>query len=137
MLVAIRCAPWSKKCGGPDSDDGLVYEFRAWFDLAAGYPPAVIHREYFHSGGAFRVGPALPEFEDLIGRSVVETDPGKLGDLGKRLDGLVYEEALNVFLCCPQALVAVNRHVDFTGHAATLELAETEVGEGHWSRQNG
>ncbi|MBA3793603.1 MAG: ABC transporter substrate-binding protein, partial [Rubrobacter sp.] len=52
-------------------------------------------------------------------------------------DRLVYDEALNVFLCCPQALVAVNNHVDFTGHAATLELAETEVGEGHWSRQNG
>jgi peptide/nickel transport system substrate-binding protein len=109
----------------------------AWFDLAAGYPPAVIHREYFHSGGAFRVGPVLPEFEDLMGRSVVETDPAKLGDLGKELDRLVYDEALNVFLCCPQALVAVNKHVDFTGHAATLELAETEVGEDHWSRRNG
>jgi len=35
------------------------------------------------------------------------------------------------------ALVAVNKHVDFTGHAATLELAETEVGEGYWSRRNG
>ncbi|MCA1729988.1 MAG: ABC transporter substrate-binding protein, partial [Actinobacteria bacterium] len=34
--------------------DVLVH---AWFDLAAGYPPAVIHREYFHSGGAFRAGP--------------------------------------------------------------------------------
>ena len=100
----------------------------AWFDLAAGYPPAVIHREYFHSGGAFRAGPVLPEFEDLMGRSVVETDPKKLGDLGKELDKLVYDEALNVFLCCPQALVAVNKHVDSTGHAATLELAETQVG---------
>jgi hypothetical protein len=35
------------------------------------------------------------------------------------------------------ALVAVNKHVDFAGHAATLELAETEAGEGHWSRRNG
>ena len=114
--------------------DVLVH---AWFDLAAGYPPAVIHREYFHSAGAFRVGPALPEFEDLMARSVVETDPKRLGDLGKQLDKLVYDEALNVFLCCPQALVAVNKHVDFTGHAATLELAETEVDENHWSRRNG
>jgi peptide/nickel transport system substrate-binding protein len=48
---------------------------RAWFDLAAGYPPAVIHREYLHSGGAFRVGPVLPEFEDPMDLSVVETDP--------------------------------------------------------------
>jgi peptide/nickel transport system substrate-binding protein len=131
-LVAAQRALVEKNL--PVPFDVLVH---AWFDLAAGYPPAVIHREYFHSGGAFRVGPVLPEFEDLMGRSVVETDPTKLGELGKRLDKLVHDEALNVFLCCPQALVAVNKHVDFTGHAATLELAETEVGEGHWSRQNG
>ena len=112
--------------------DVLVH---AWFDLAAGYPPAVIHREYFHSGGAFRAGPPLPKFEDLMGRSVVETDMEKLGELGKEIDRLVYDEALNVFLCCPQALVAVNNHVNFTGHAATLELAETEVDEQHWSRR--
>lgn len=114
--------------------DVLVH---AWFDLAAGYPPAVIHREYFHSGGAFRAGPVLPPFEELMARSVVETDPKELGEIGKQLDRLVHDEALNVFLCCPQALVAVNRHVEFTGHAATLELAETEVGEGHWSRRDG
>ncbi len=114
--------------------DVLVH---AWFDLAAGYPPAVIHREYFHSGGAFRAGPVVPEFEELMARSVVETDAKGLGDLGKQIDRLVYEQALNVFLCCPQALVAVNEHVAFTGHAATLELAETEVSEGHWSRRNG
>ncbi len=112
--------------------DVLVH---AWFDLAAGYPPAVIHREYYYSGGAFRAGPPVPEFEDLMGRSVVETDAQKLGELGKEIDKLVYDEALSVFLCCPQALVAVNNHVSFTGHAATLELAETEVGEGHWSRR--
>jgi peptide/nickel transport system substrate-binding protein len=97
----------------------------------------VIHREYFHSDGAFRVGPVLPEFEVLMGRSVVETDPTKLGDLGKELDKLVYDEILNVFQCCPQALVAVNKHEDFTGHTATLELAETQVGGGHWSYRNG
>ncbi|MBA2442647.1 MAG: ABC transporter substrate-binding protein [Rubrobacter sp.] len=108
----------------------------AWFDLAAGYPPAVIHREYFHSAGAFRAGPPLEEFEELMGRSVVETDGQKLGELGKQIDRLVHDEALNVFLCCPMALVAVNNEVKFTGHAATLELAETEVGEGHWSRRN-
>ena len=131
-LVAAQRALVEKNL--PVPFDVLVH---AWFDLAAGYPPAVIHREYFHSGGAFRVGPVLTEFEDLMGRSVVETDPKELGEIGKELDRLVYDEALNVFLCCPQALVAVNKHVDFTGHAATLELAETEVGEGHWSRRNG
>ena len=112
--------------------DVLVH---AWFDLAAGYPPAVIHREYFHSLGAFRAGPPLPEFEELMGRSVVETDAGRLGELGKQIDKIVYDEALSVFLCCPMALVAVNKHVKFTGHAATLELAETEVTEEHWSRR--
>jgi peptide/nickel transport system substrate-binding protein len=50
---------------------------------------------------------------------------------------LVYDEALSVFLVAPQALYAVNRHVNFVGHAATFELAETEVGEEHWSRRNG
>jgi peptide/nickel transport system substrate-binding protein len=114
--------------------DVLVH---AWFDLAAGYPPAVIHREYYHSLGAFRAGPPVPEFEDLFGRSIVETDLEKLVEIGKQIDQLVYDEALSVFLCCPMALVAVNKHVKFTGHAATLELAETEVDEEHWSRQNG
>ena len=112
--------------------DVLVH---AWFDLAAGYPPAVIHREYFHSLGAFRAGPPLPEFEDLMARSVVETDAEKLTELGKQIDRLVYDQALSIFLCCPMALVAVNRHVEFTGHAATLELAETEVTQDHWSRR--
>ena len=65
--------------------DVLVH---AWFDLAAGYPPAVIHREYFHSLGAFRAGPPVPEFEELMARSVVETDAGKLTELGKQIDRL-------------------------------------------------
>jgi hypothetical protein len=30
-----------------------------------------------------------------------------------------------------------HKHVNSTGHAATLELAETEVDENHWSRRNG
>lgn len=131
-LAAAQKALVEKKL--PLPFDVLVH---AWFDLAAGYPPAVIHREYFHSLGAFRAGPPVPEFEDLMARSVTELDAERLGGLGRQIDRLVYDEALNVFLCCPQALVAVNKHVSFTGHAATLELAETEVGEEHWSRRNG
>jgi hypothetical protein len=42
-----------------------------------------------------------------------------------------------VFLVAAQALYAVNRHVNFVGHAATFELAETEVSEDHWSLRNG
>jgi peptide/nickel transport system substrate-binding protein len=67
-----------------------------------------------------------------MARSVVETDAQKITELGKQIDRLVYDEdALSVFLCCPMALAAVNRYVKFTGHAATLELAETEVTEEH------
>ena len=36
-----------------------------------------------------------------------------------------------------RALVAVNKHDEFTGQAATLELAEPEITEEHWSRRNG
>nr|WP_269479216.1 ABC transporter substrate-binding protein [Rubrobacter xylanophilus] len=110
--------------------DVLVH---AWFDLAAGYPPAVIHREYFHSLGAFRAGPPVPQFEELFARSLAQTDARRLGALAREIDRLVYDEALSVFLCCPQALVAANRHVSFTGHAATFELAETGVSGEHWS----
>jgi peptide/nickel transport system substrate-binding protein len=77
----------------------------------------------------------VPEFEELMARSVVETDAEKFGGLGKQIDRLVYDEALSVFLCCPMALVAVNGYVKFTEHAATLEPAETEVTEEHWSRK--
>ena len=70
-----------------------------------------------------------------MARSVVETDAEKLTELAKQIDKLVYDESLSIFLCCPMALVAVNRHVKFTGHAATLELAETELTEEHWSRR--
>lgn len=129
-LAAAQKALVEKKI--PQHFDVLAH---AWFDLAAGYPPAVIHREYYHSGGAFRLGPTIDEFEDLMGRSVVETNAEKLGDLGRDIDRLTRREALSIFLCCPMALVAVNRHVNFTGHAATLELAETSVGEEHWSRK--
>lgn len=129
-LAAAQKALVEKKI--PQNFDILAH---AWFDLAAGYPPAVIHREYYHSGGAFRLGPPIPEFESLMGRSVIETDANKLGDLGRDIDRLTHREALSIFLCCPMALVAVNNHVNFTGHAATLELCETSVDGDHWSRK--
>lgn len=31
------------------------------------------------------------------------------------------------FLCAPQALYAVNEHVNFVGHATTFEVFETEL----------
>ena len=112
--------------------DVLVH---AWFDLSADAPPAVLHREFFHSTGAFRAGPPIAELEQLLARFAVTTDQGALGQLATDIDRFVYDQALGVFLCAPQALYAVNRQVAFDGYAATFELAETEVAPQHWSRR--
>jgi len=112
--------------------DVLVH---AWFDLSADAPPAVLHREFFHSTGAFRAGPPIAELEQLLARFAVTTDPVLSGQLAIDIDRFVYDQALGVFLCAPQALYAVNRHVAFDGYAATFELAETEVTPQHWSRR--
>ncbi len=114
--------------------DVLVH---AWFDLTADAPAAFMHSWFYHSGGAFRAGPPIPEFEQLMERYVREIDPEKLNQLDAEMDRLAYDEALSVFLCAPQALYAVNEHVNFVGHATTFEVAETEVTEDHWSRRNG
>ena len=107
-----------------------------WFDLLADAPPAVMHREFFHSTGAFRTGPPVPEFEDLLGKFATSTDGNRLADYATDIDRLVYKEALAVFLCAPQALYAVNKNVEgFEGYAATFELAETWVNAQHWSRR--
>ena len=113
--------------------DVLVH---AWFDLTADAPAAFMHSWFYHSGGAFRAGPPIPEFEDLMGQYLRAIDPEKLNQLDAALDQLAYDEALSVFLCAPQALYAVNEHVNFVGHATTFEVAETEVTEDHWSRRN-
>ncbi|MDX6381577.1 MAG: peptide/nickel transport system substrate-binding protein [Rubrobacteraceae bacterium] len=113
--------------------DVLVH---AWFDLTSDAPAAFLHSWFYYSMGAFRAGPPIPEFEELMERYVVQTDPQKLNELDAEMDQLAYEEALSIFLCAPQALYAVNRHVNFVGHATTFEVAETEVGDEHWSRGN-
>jgi len=112
--------------------DVLVH---AWFDLSADAPPAVLHREFFHSTGAFRAGPPIGELEQLLARFAVTTDPVALGRLTTDIDRFVYDQALSIFLCAPQALYAVNRQVAFDGYAATFELAEAEVAPQHWSRR--
>jgi ABC-type transport system substrate-binding protein len=112
--------------------DVLVH---AWFDLSADAPPAVLHREFFHSTGAFRAGPPVAELEELLGRFAVTTDPDVLGELTSDIDRFVHDQALGVFLCAPQALYAVNRQVAFDGYAATFELAETQASQQHWSRR--
>jgi peptide/nickel transport system substrate-binding protein len=105
-----------------------------WFDLSSEAPPAVIHREFFGVDGAFRAGPVLPMFDALFSEMARELDPAKLVQVAERIDRYVFDEALAIFLCAPQALYAVNKHVHFGPYRTTFELADTEVGEEHWSR---
>jgi peptide/nickel transport system substrate-binding protein len=85
--------------------------------------------------GAFRAGPPIPEFDQILDRYVRQTDGAELNALDEQMDRLAHAQALSLFLCAPQALYAVNKHVSFVGHATTFEVAETEVSEGHWSRR--
>ncbi len=107
-----------------------------WFDLSSEAPPAAIHREFFGSDGAFRAGPELPEFDRAYSEMAVQLDGQKLVKIAERIDSYVLEEALALFLCAPQALYAVNKHVRFSPYRTTFELAETQVDEQHWSRRN-
>ena len=109
----------------------------AWIDLSAEAPPAFMHGYLYGEGGAFRTGPPVAKFDELLGRFVREIDAEKQTELSAEIDRFVYDEALSLFLVFPQALYAVNRNVNFVAHATTLELAETEVTEEHWSRRNG
>jgi ABC-type transport system substrate-binding protein len=111
--------------------DVLVF---AWLDLSADAPPAFVHSQFFSATGAFRAGPPIPEFDDLMARFAAATDQPTVNARTTDLDRFVYDQALSVFLCAPQALYAVNRHVAFDGYAATFELADTEVAADHWSR---
>ena len=116
----------------PQPFDVLVF---SWFDLSADAPASFMHSQLYHSLGAFRAGPPIDRFERLMAQYVRQTDARNLNALDEEMDRLAYDQALSIFLCAPQALYAVNRHVRFVGHAATFELAETEVDEEHWSRR--
>ncbi len=106
-----------------------------WFDLSSEAPPAAVHREFFGSDGAFRVGPEIPEFNRLYSEMAAQIDGAKLVKVAEQIDRYVFDEALALFLCAPQALYAVNKHVSFGPYRTTFELAETEVDEQHWSRK--
>lgn len=112
--------------------DMLIF---GWFDLSSEAPPAAVHREFFGSDGAFRAGPELPEFNRLYAEMAAHLDGQKLVKVAEQIDRYVFDEALALFLCAPQALYAVNKHVNFGPYRTTFELAETEVDEQHWSRR--
>ncbi len=118
----------------PQPWDLLVH---AWFDLSSEAPPAAVHREFFGTDGAFRVGPPDEGFDALYDEMKVQLDGGALVEVAERIDAYCQDQALAVFLCAPQALYAVNNHVSFGPYKTTFEIAEVTVGEGHWSRQPG
>ncbi len=104
-----------------------------WFDISSEATPAMIHREFFGSDGAFRVGPALADFDRLYSDMARQTEPAQLIAKAEAIDRHTKEEALALFLCTPQSLTAVNNHVRFTPYATTFELAEAEALPEHWS----
>jgi len=97
--------------------------------------PAFFHREFFGKSGALRAGPELPQFNQLFQKMSAEVDKRKRMEIAKEIDRYVFKEALALFLCVPQSLYGVNRHVEFQPYRTTLELAETEVTKEHWSRR--
>ena len=50
--------------------DVLVH---AWLDLSSDAPPAFMHSQFFSGAGAFRAGPPIPEFDELLGRFAAAT----------------------------------------------------------------
>lgn len=109
----------------------------AWFDLSSEAPPAAVHREFFGRDGAFRAGPVDPGFDELFAEMAVQLDGERLVEVAERIDRYSYDNALALFLCAPQALYAVNNHVEFGPYRTTFEIAEVTVDEGHWSRRPG
>lgn len=113
----------------PDWDILLMGTF-AFFSEAT---PAFIHRDLLGYDGALRVGPELPRFNQLFTEMAAQTDHHQLLMKAKEIDRYVYDEALALFLCAPQALYAVNKNVHFQPYRTTFELAETWVDDRHWS----
>lgn len=123
----------------PQEWDVLLH---AWSDARSSgqttdAPPLELHRGFVGESGEFRAGPVVPEFEELYAKLVSQTRKPLLARTSYRIDKLVYEEALALFLCAPRALYAVNKHVDFRPYRTTFELAECRVSPEHWSRRSG
>lgn len=111
--------------------DVFIY---GWSGQTSDAPPLESHYQFAGRRGAWRAGPWSPDFEKLYDDFSAQTSPSKQAALASEIDKLIYDEALALFLCSPQALYAVNKEVDFTPYATTFELAECEVSDKHWSR---
>ncbi|MFZ0090495.1 MAG: ABC transporter substrate-binding protein [Solirubrobacteraceae bacterium] len=108
-----------------------------WFDLSSDNPIAFVHREFFGHDGGFRAGPPDPEFDRMFAELAQTIDSDRSRALAQQIDRYVYDQSKALFLCAPNALYAVNRHVEFKAYRATFELADTEVSPEHWSRRQG
>jgi len=95
--------------------------------------PLELHRAFAGRSGEYRAGPVVAAFEELYADLPRHTSQAALVRQANAIDRFVREQSLALFLCAPDALYAVNRHVRFKPYATTFELAETEVGAGHWS----
>lgn len=98
-------------------------------------PPLEFHRAFVGETGEFCAGPVIREFEELYKQLVGETSPSAMAHTCHLIDRFVYEQALALFVCAPEALYAVNKHVTFTPYKTSFELAECKVSEQHWSRR--
>ncbi len=98
-------------------------------------PALEFHRTFVGETGEFCAGPVIPEFEELYKKLVSETSPLAMAHTSYLIDKFVYDQALALFVCAPEALYAVNRHVTFTPYKTSFELAECKVSEKHWSRK--
>ncbi len=116
----------------PQGWDVFIHEHGAQF---VGSAVPELHRAFVGATGEFRAGPVVPGFDELFADLAGRTDPEEQGEVSHRIDRFVQDEALALFLCAPQALYAVNRHVDFKPYRTTFELADTSVSEEHWSRR--
>ena len=77
----------------------------AWFDLSSDLPPAVVHREFFGTDGAFRAGPEDPEFDRRFAELVRQTDPAAATAGAEDLDRYCFDACKALFLCAPQGAV--------------------------------
>ncbi len=111
---------------GPYGWDILILQQRA---QAVDAPPLEQHRAFVGQSGEFRAGPVVPEFEELYAELTRQTSRMRQGLTACRIDRFVSNTALALFLCAPQALYAVNRHVAFIPYRTTFELAECHVGQ--------
>ena len=118
--------------GGAPVWDVFLYN---WSGQTTDAPPLELHYNFVGANGCLRCGAVEPEFERIYDDFTEQTNILMIAKKARDIDKFVYDRALALFICSPQALYAVNREVDFKPYATTFELAECVAGENHWSRR--